>query len=293
MATQALPVEYIPMSLSNLKEGDVYDDVTFYLQEKSHGKTISGLMQSLERRPSDESPYTALMPSEHWGFARVLCQSFGRLNEVALGGSTWDVFGLAELGSVLRSSTRVIGTSSKRGLAFFDALTETFDADSGRLLMRCRDRLILTHDCVKPFFFEPKPVRPSLPEKLLYENRHTVYHRYPWDPSIWENNIHVDEYAQLCGFAGALPEFVTYMDWVYHAAIQSNWPMDRPFTMKLQKILPMYLGESMRIVSWTDGDSMQVRFLKGDEERVVAQVVPLRVTQDVASGAPLAVPIGA
>lgn len=275
MTAHILPVEYIPMSINNLREGDEYESVTFQLKERSHGKTVSGLINSLDHRPDDESAYTKLMPSEHWGFARVLCQSFGRLNEVALGGSTWDVFGLADLGTALRSGTRVIGTSSKRGFAFFDALTETHEVASGRLLMRCRDRLILTHDCVKPFFFEPKPVVPTIPDELLYDNRHVVYHRYPWDPSLWENNIHVDEYAQSCGFAGALPEFVTYMDWVYHAATQSQWPLDRPFTMKLTKVLPMYLGESMRIVSWSDGDAMQVRFLKGDMERVVARVTPL------------------
>lgn len=275
MSGEILPVEYVPMSLSNLEPGALFEQVTFRLRESSHWKTVDGLINSLQDAGPVEKSYSTLLPSEHWGLARVLCRTFGRLNEVAVGGAAWDIFGLAEVGASLRSQARIVGTSSKRGLAFCDTLHETFDAETDRLLIRCRDRMILTHDCVKPFFFEPEPVVPELPGQLLYDNRHVVYHRYPWEPSLWENNIHVDEYAQLCGFARGLPEFVTYMDWIYHTATQSGWPTDSPFSIRFQKILPMYLGDSPRVVSWAEGDALHVRFLKEGAERVVAKLLPL------------------
>lgn len=275
MSGEVLPVEYIPMSLSNLKPGTDYEEVSFRLKESSHAKTVDGLINSLlDYRPHKEI-YSTLLPSEHWGLARVLCQTFGRLNEVAIGGAAWDIFGLADVGSTLRSRARIVGTSSKRGLAFCDTMHETFEAETGRLLIRCHDRMILTHDCVKPFFIEPEPVVPELPAQLLYDNRHKVYHRYPWPASLWENNIHVDDYAQLCGFARGLPEFVTYMDWIYHTARQSGWNTDRPFSIKFQKVLPMYLGDTARVVSWTEGDALQVRLLKEGAERVVARLLPI------------------
>jgi hypothetical protein len=275
MSDGVLPVEYVPMSRTNMKAGDAFDDVTYRLRESSHAKTLEGLINSLPDSGRSEVHYSSLLPSEHWGLARVLCRTFGRLNEVAIGGAAWDIFGLAEIGSTLRSRARILGTSWKRGLAFCDTLHETFDADSDRLLLRCRDRMILTHDCTKPFFFEPEPVVTELPAELLYDRRHVVYHRYPWDPSLWENNIHVDDYAQACGFARGLPEFVTYMDWIYHIAMQSAWQEGRPLSIKFQKVLPMYLGDSPRVVSWAEGDCLQVRFLKDGEERVVAKVLPL------------------
>ncbi len=276
MSAQALPVEYTPMSLTNIRKANSYDDVIFAVKEKSHQKTVAGLLGSLEPGArGDWYDDRTLLPSEQWGFARVLCRTFGRLNEVALGASQWELYRFASIGDTLRSRTWITGTSSRRGLAFMDAVTETFHDPSGFLLQRCHDRLILTHDCTKPFFAEPKPVAPALPDGLLYDNKHTVYHRYPWDPGVWQNNIHVDEYAQLCGFAGALPEFVTYMDWVFHVAKCSRTSIDRPFTIKLQKVLPMYLGESMRLVSWQDDNRLQVRFLKGEMERVIARVAPL------------------
>lgn len=284
MSGEILPVDYIPMSLANLKPSAEFDETSFRLRESSHQKTLDGLINSLQDFRAPEEAYTTLLPSEHWGLARVLCRTFGRLNEVAIGGAAWEIFGLAEVGATLRSRARIVATSSKRGLAFCDTLHETFDAGTDRLLIRCRDRMILTHDCEKPFFFEPEPVVPEVPAQLLYDNRHIVYHRYPWPASLWENNIHVDDYAQLCGFERGLPEFVTYMDWIYHVATQSGWPTDRPFSIRFLKILPMYLGDTPRVVAWAEGDALQVRFLKDGEERVCARLAPLPANAAEATG---------
>jgi len=266
-----LPFEYIPLCLDNAVPGTTIGDIRFALRPASHEKTVAALIGSVERKPVAEDPYPDLLPSERWAWARVMCTEFGRLNEVALARSRWEIYAPAMAGEPLYARSTIVESVRKGALAFCNGITETRNAE-GTLLIRCHDGIILTHDCEKPFFFEPEPVKAEIPDALAYRNIHTVYHRYPWKPTDWDNNIHVDEYAQSCGFKSGLPEFITYMDWIYHAVSESGWRDGRPYSIQLNRVLPIYLGEKIEVVAWPAGSGLQVRFLSDGFERVTATV---------------------
>lgn len=138
--------------------------------------------------------------------------------------------------------------------------------------MRAEDKILMVHDCEKPFFAEPAYSEAVIPDNVRYRNQHSVYFRYEWDPAVWINNIHIDEYAQLCGFERGLPEFIIFMDWIYHAAVQSNWISDEPYLISLHKILPMYRNDVIDVVAFEQNGCLQVRLLRAGMERIVAKV---------------------
>lgn len=274
MATKALPFEYTPLCFDTAQIDLEIGPIRFALRPESHQKTIAALLDSVERKPAVANPYPDLLPSERWAWARVMCTEFGRLNEVALARSRWEIFAPAAPGETLFARSRINETVRKGPLAFCNGTTETRNT-AGEVLIRCHDGIILTHDCEKPFFFEPHSLRAEAPDMLAYRNIHTVYHRYPWQPELWDNNIHVDDYAQLCGFKSGLPEFITYMDWIYHAVSETGWHTGRPFFIQLDRVLPIYLGDKIEVVAWSDGSGLQVRFWRDGFERVAAHVGPL------------------
>ena len=267
-----LPIEYTPLSLANLPEKKVFGPVPFEVKASSHVKTVGALLGSVQRRAGDEDQYPLLLPSELWGWARVLSKSFGRLNEVGVSRTVWEFHGSAAPETSVLAKSTVVGSARRGKVAYCDILTETCEASSGRLLMRATDGFFLTHDCDKPFYTEPAPSKQALPGNLLYDNQHRVYFRFPWDLSVWVNNIHTDRYAQQCGFERGLPEFVTYADWIYHAAVKSGWTRGRPFALHLARVLPIYFEEVVRVVAWPEADVLQFRFLRDEMERVVASV---------------------
>jgi hypothetical protein len=269
MASQPLPVEYTPMSSRTLAEGQTFG-LSFRVHPSSHDKTLSGLLESVGAPLKPEAAYSCLLPSELWAMARVLSSVFGRLNELVLARTAWAMHGTTAPGAPLQART-VVGRIRKGRMPICTTHTDTF-TESGVPLVHAVDDILLTHDCAKPFFVERSIASPPAGDPLLYRAVHRVYCRFEWDPLIWVNNIHTDEYARQCGFDRGLPEFPVYMDWIYHAAVQAGWLRGGPFSIKLRKILPIYTGDVVEVIAYQDGDSLQVRFLKDGADRLVATV---------------------
>lgn len=273
-----LPVEYTPLSTENLKVGQVFESGVFFIRQASHDKAVAALLESLAEKPRGIANY--LLPGELWWWARALSPTFGRLNEVLLSKTTWDIHDTMSPESLLFARTKVLSFEERHGLVFCTTQTETRALIDGSLLLRAVDEVLLAHDCKKPFFSEPSPrhVFPFLLANPRYDNEHTVYFRWSWDESDWKNNIHTDSYARECGFESGLPEFVTYMDWAYHAVEGSGWFVDNePITIQLTKVLPLYRGETVRVITNREGEEqLHIRFLNKDgAERVVAVAEPL------------------
>lgn len=270
-----LPVEYTPLSASYLKVGQVFQSGSYVIQQASHDKTVAALCGSVA---GSQSPWRklrdGLLSSELWGWARALSPTFGRLNEVLLSKATWEICGGEFPERTLCATTKVMSFEERHGLVFCTMQTETF-ATSGRVLLRAVDEVLLAHDCQKPFFKEPPSrfAEPFLLASTRYNDVHTVYFRWPWDESVWKNNIHTDSYARECGFERGLPEFVTYMDWIEYAVDESNWFSPASITVQLVKVLPLYHGEKVRVVTCRDGRNLHVLFLnENGAERVKAVV---------------------
>lgn len=261
----------IPFSLATLEQGRTYGKVFFSVNQESHQKTVDLLLRSMELKPSDKHTYGLLLPSELWAMARVFSQSFGKLNEVGLARAVWHIAGSVKPSCPLAASATVTAKIPKGSMAFCGTQTDTCD-ESGKLLMRADDKILVVHDCEKPFFVEPAHSQATIPDKVLYRNRHTVYFRYEWDPAVWINNIHVDEYAQNCGFERGLPEFIIFMDWIYHAAVQCKWVSEAPFVISLHKILPMYRDDIIDVIAYEHAGCLQIRLLRTGTERLVAKV---------------------
>jgi hypothetical protein len=261
----------IPFSLTTLELGRSYGKIFFTVNQESHQKTVDLLLGSMEQKPAEKDPYPLLLPSELWAMARVFSQSFGKLNEVGLARAVWRIEGSAKPSCPLTASATVTAKIPKGSLAFCGTQTDTLD-ESGKLLMRADDKILMVHDCEKPFFVEPAYTEAPVPGNVLYRNRHTVNFRYEWDPSVWINNIQVDEYAQHCGFERGLPEFIIFMDWIYHAGVQCNWIGDDPFVISLHKILPMYRDDIIDVLAYEHSGCLQIRLLRTGMERIVAKV---------------------
>lgn len=274
-----LPVEYTPLCSANIKIGQIFESKIFTVRQTSHDKTTVALMGSLAQKPRGITK--RLLPGELWGWARALSPTFGRLNEVVLSRAMWDIHGTANPSALLFSRTKILSLGERHGLVFCTTQTETFTLDNEMLLLSAVDEVLLAHDCnKKPFFSEPPPryVFPFLLVNPRYDNEHTVYFRWSWNESEWKNNIHTDSYARECGFKNALPEFVVYMDWIYHAVEESRWFLNKePITIQLTKVLPLYRDETVRVITNRGGEEyLHIRFLnKEGAERVTAVAAPL------------------
>lgn len=275
-----LSVEYTPLSASRIKVGQVFHSGNYVIRQASHDKAVAALFESVAggQLPWYRKIRDGLLSSELWGWARALSPTFGRLNEVVLSKATWEICDGEFPGRMLYATTEVMSIEERHGLVFCTMQTETFATD-GKLLLRAVDEVLLAHDCKKPFFKEPSPrfAESFLLANTRYDDVHTVYFRWPWDESVWKNNIHTDQYAIECGFERGLPEFVTYMDWIEYAVDESNWFSPAAITVQLVKVLPLYHGEKARVVTYRNGENgLHVLFLNKDgAERVRAVVTQL------------------
>ncbi len=271
MSSDPLPLEYTPLSASHLSEGQTFT-IAFQVQPSSHDKTVSALFDSVDHPPAREDVYRRLLPSELWSMARVLSAAFGRLNELVLMRTAWAIHGTEAPGTPLTAKTAI--TRVRKGRRpICTTLTETRGA-ADALLVRADDDVLLMHDCPMPFYVERYVPAGPVPARVLYRASHKVYCRYTWDPAIWINNIHTDDYARQCGFEKGLPEFPVYMDWIYHAAVQAGWIDGPPFSIGLQKILPIYPDDLVDVIACEEDGRLQVRFIREGMDRLVASVVP-------------------
>lgn len=262
---------YHPLSYPELKVGMKFGPISFSVKEASHEKSkhlLEGSDEGNETRIT--TPY--LFPSEMWGWARVMSRYFGRLNEVAVSGATWRLHGTALPGETLRSDSEIVAKYQKRGLSFARIRTTTRNSQ-GKLLLESKDDDLLLHDAPKPFYVE-RGMTKEQPAHADYRRKRRVYFRYDWNPAIWKNNIHTDAYAQSCGYERGLPEFIMYMDWIFATQLESLGEQAYSgLEMKLEKILPIYENEQIRILGIRNRSSSDVFFYRGNQERVVAKTI--------------------
>ncbi len=264
--TTDLPIDYTPLSPSNLGVGMGFEPIEFSVKPTSHEKSRKLLEKSdLHQQTRINTPY--LFPSEVWGMARVFSAYFGRLNEIAVSKATWEIYGAALPNQKLRATSKVVNIQTRNNLPFAVAETTTED-ESGTLLLRSLDELLLLHNVQHPFYQEKaKETQPS--RKLIYDRTRRVYFRYDWDNGNWLNNIHTDEYAQKFGYERGLPEFIMYLDWIFLSQLEQFG--EDAYTcrrIELRKILPIYEGEIIKITETREAQSSTVQFFRGNQERV-------------------------
>ncbi len=266
-----LPIEYIPLSQSNLEVGREFGPIEFSVKQLSHEKSRELLEKSdLHQQTRITTPY--LFPSEVWSWARVFSAHFGRLNEAAVSRATWEIYGTALPDQKLRAKSKVIAVQTRNNLPFATAETTTEDK-SGTLLLRSLDELLLLHD-VKHTFYQERAKETKLPQNPTYDRTRRVYFRYDWDNGKWLNNIHTDQYAQQFGYERGLPEFIMYMDWIFLSQLeQFGEEAYSGRTINLQKILPIYKNEIIRITETRGAQHSTVQFFRGNQERVNALVL--------------------
>lgn len=254
-------IECVPLNTSHIKKGQVFASGPFYVRRVFGNDTI--------------------LLSELWGLARV-SPTFG-LGEIVPSRATWDVHGILYQDCLSLATSEIVSLEERHGLVFCTIRTETTAALGSRLLLRAVDEVLLSRYCRKPFFKEPVPryVEPFLLKNPLYDNERIV----PADSRAVrlgtekEDDLYAnDSYAKACGFEHALPEFVTYMDWAYHAVQESRWFLNGgPITIQLTKVLPLYRGETVRVITHREGEEeLQVLFINKDGAvRVTAVAEPL------------------
>lgn len=265
-----LPIEYIPLSHSNLETDMEFGPIEFVVKPNSHEESRKLLVESdLDRETKIETSY--LFPSEMWGWARVFSRYFGRLNEVAVSRAEWEIYGEALPNEVLTSHSRIASVHSRNGLPF--ATSETITKNQGGMvLVRCIDELLLLHDVNKKFYQErgkesSKPANPS------YQRTRKVYFRHDWESGKWVNNIHTDEYPQRFGYERGLPEFIMYMDWIFLTQLeQFGEDAYNHRTIDIQKILPIYKDEVIQIFGQKRSQHYDVQFFRRNQERLEAVV---------------------
>jgi hypothetical protein len=264
-----LPVEYTPLSHSNLETGIEFGGVEFCVSKDSHDKTLRMLNDSdLEGKTKINTP--CLLPSEMWGLARVLSQTFGRLNEIAASHSSWEVRGTVLPEAPLTATTRIAKKYSRNSRPFVEIEHETRDCD-GRTVLRGVDELLLLHDVTHAFYAEPE--REKAQTVLPANRRRRTYFRHQWDEEIWRNNIHTDSYARRFGYERGLPEFFIYMDWVFAELLKKEGQKAyEGTTIQLRRVLPLYENDVVDIVLDATPQRTIVRFLKEGHERLVADV---------------------
>lgn len=270
MATD-LPIEYIPLSQSKLGVGMEFGPVEFSVKLSSHEKSRQ-LLEKSDHHQQTRISTPFLYLSEVWGWARVFSAYFGRLNEAAVSRATWEIYGTALPDQKLKAKSKVVNVQTRNNLPFATAETTTED-ENGNLLLKSLDELFLLHDVNYPFYQErAKETIP--PENLTYDRTRRVYFRYDWDNGQWLNNIHTDKYAQRFGYERGLPEFIMYMDWIFLSQLeQFGEEAYSGRTINLQKILPIYKNEIIRITETRGAQHSTVQFFRGNQERVNALVL--------------------
>jgi hypothetical protein len=265
-----LPIEYEPLVWENLNEGQDFGPVEFLVSENSHNKTVSMLEDSdLRGETKIETPY--LLPSELWGLARVLSRYFGRINEAAGTQAEWKILRGCFSEEKLTASTKVVSKEKKRGLEYVVMETETKNS-TGYPILKSKDTVLLFYDAPEGFYKE-KERQKIFFENTEYERKHKVYFRHKWDPKIWKNNLHTDKYARKFGYERGLPEFITYMDWIF--LIPLSCFGDKAYdetSMQTKIILPMYEGENIDVSAQRQDNKYKVQFIRKGSLRVLANV---------------------
>lgn len=265
---EEIPLKYTPLSKNNLKEGMEFGPLRFVVNPSSHLKSKRLLEESdINNQTHINSPY--LFPSEMWGWARVFSSYFGRLNEVAVSRARWDIFKAVKPGENLSADSKVLRIELRNNLPF--ALTETVTKDEeGKIVISCLDELLLLHD-VDFEFYNERNKECVIPKENPYDRLRKVYFRYEWDDGKWINNIHTDKYAQKFGYERGLPEFIMYMDWIFLSQLERFGGFAyKNVSIDIKKILPIYLGEEIRILGRKVENDHEVQFFRGNQERLKA-----------------------
>lgn len=266
----ALPTAYTPLSWSSLEKGMQFGEHCFRVKQHSHEKSKQFIEESdLEKKTSIVTPF--LFPSEMWGCARVLSQYFGRLNEVAVSQSCWNIYGKVLPEESLFAKSRVVKKQMRNELPFVVFKTVTKDSNN-HLLISCEDEFLLLHD-VDTEFYQERGKTGIVPKSPDYECLREVYFRHVWDDGKWFNNIHTDDYARSFGYERGLPEFIMYMDWTFLPILERcRDVVYNGTTIETKKILPIYKDEIIKVVAENYRHQSAVRFFRGNQERFVAEV---------------------
>lgn len=250
------PVEYEPVTRTLLESQSEFQPVYFTITPESHKKTLDLLNRHTNAEPLS---LDTLFPSEMWGMARVLSNHFGRLNELAVSKTTWIVSGIAYPGQKLETTTSLVRTNVRKGLSFGFVKTET-KGQNDELLMDQLDELLLLHEAPVGFYKEKNlPCKVEDPD-ISIERR--VYFRHNWNPQLWHNNIHSDEYARRFGYESGLPEFVMYMDWIFDALFRLEKETAYKCRIDVPLILPVYEEDKINVALKRNQVGYNVVFLK-------------------------------
>jgi len=244
------PWNYTPLVSNLFEEGMEFEPHKFKVSRASHEKTINLLKNSYN--PKLKLNISSLLPSEMWGWARVLSQSFGRLNEVMATKVNWQIYGYGNPDEELTAYSKVLNLENRRELPL--VTIETIVSDSkNKILMKTEDECLMLHEVNRPvynFSRENSELVKGLTQRKIIDRRDVqVYFRWDWKLEIWKNNIHTDEYARKFGFERGLPEFAVYMDWLFLSQfLQTQKSLGR-MNIEVEKIKPFYEKDKLEIIS--------------------------------------------
>ncbi len=266
---EELPLKYTALSKSNLSIGMEFGPVNFFVNKSSHEKS-KNLLEGNDIKGETKiiSPY--LFPSEMWGWARVFSSYFGRLNEVAVSRANWKIYEVARPDEKLISKSKVVNVESRNNLSFATAETVTQN-ENGNILIKTLDELLLLHD-VNFKFYKERNNEKEISKNNSYTRSRKVYFRYNWNSGKWMNNIHTDAYAKQFGYEGGLPEFIMYMDWIFMSELETKGKEAYQTTIELEKILPIYEGEIIKIIKPKNSENNLIQFFRENQERVRAHI---------------------
>lgn len=265
-AQEPKPVDYEPLTRAKLEARPELGPVSFRVSKGSHAKTViySNVWASAEQLVLD-----TLHPSELWGCARVLSQYFGRLNEIAVSRTRWEIKGRTKPAENLESRCRLLSTGIRNDLPV--ALIETITVDAqGNLLLTVTDEFLLFHE-VENWKYRERRVQDSAEHDLAIPR--TVYFRHSWEPTTWRNNIHTDEYAQKLGYERALPEFIMYLDWIFDAIYRQEGDRAYNSIIDVPLILPFYQGDKFEVrLKQENKEKYTIRFARDNILRLQGTV---------------------
>ncbi len=268
------PIEYEPLTRAKLEAQPELGPVSFRVSKGSHAKTeIYSSSNVSAQLSAQQLVLDTLRPSELWGCARVLSQYFGRLNEIAVSRTCWEIKGKAKPSESLESHCRLLSTGIRNNLPWASIETTTTN-NQGEPLLTATDEFLLFHE-VENWKYQARHVQDSAEHDLVIPR--TVYFRHNWDPTNWKNNIHTDEYARKLGYERALPEFIMYLDWIFDAVYRQEGDRAYNSIINVPLILPLYQGDRFEVrlkreIKREKQDLYTVRFAKDNILRLQGTV---------------------
>lgn len=239
-----LPVKYSPLSRSTIFPGMVFGPIEFQISPSSLKKQIEyWRRQHLSFVDAMEHSYQ-MFPFLLWCLPRVLSRWYGRLNEVIAVCSEWTINADVDPSGTLVGSVGVVKTSERSGLEFATFKSRTYVPD-GTVVLEAEDTWLLANKSDLRILKKLASAEKKLPlNKLLCEQaivaRWRLTMRYIWDSRQWTNNIHVEEYAQHLGYAGALIEGPLVADLLYLFCVASFG--EKPRSIRWRFTGPLYSG---------------------------------------------------